>query len=266
MGQGKIDRQIADIAAECGGTMSMAVRSIKGAFDLSANDGLIVSSASIIKVPILVEAMSQVSAGALSLDKEYVLADEDRVRGSGVMRYLHTGAVLTLKDLLTLMIIVSDNTATNIVIDTVGIDNVNRRLKDMGYCQTALQRKMYDWAAIEKGLDNVCTAGEMADLMARIAVKEAVGGQWDEMILDMLHHQQDTSRLGMLLPETAKLANKTGSREGVFHDCGIVSTGDFAYAISVFTVEARSAGEAQLAIARVSRVVFDAVATTRRPH
>ncbi len=253
----RIERQMAELAAECGGTVSVAVRDIENAGDISLNDGEVMSSASVIKVPMLVEAARRVRDGELSLDREFDLADEDRVKGSGVMRYLHTGAVLNLKDLLWLMIVVSDNTATNILIDVLGIDNVNSTTRMMGSEKTTLQRKMYDWDAIEKGIDNLCAAGEIADLLVRIARKEAVGGEWDEMIVDMLGHQQETSRLGLLLPEEAKLANKTGSREGIFHDCGIVTTDAFRYSIAIFTTDATSTGHAHLAIARISKAVYD---------
>jgi len=252
-----IETQIAGMAAECGGFVSVAVRTIQNAGDISLSEGEVVSSASIIKVPMLVEAMRQVRDGELSFEREFGLADDERVRGSGVMRYLHTGTELTLKDLLWLMIVVSDNSATNILVDVLGVEKVNSTMRAMGFDKTTLQRKMYDWDAIEKGLDNVCAAGEIADLLVRIARKEAVGGEWDEMILDMLTHQQETSRLGLFLPEEAKLANKTGSREGVFHDCGIITTDAFRYSIAVFTKDAKSTGDAHLAIARISKTVYD---------
>jgi beta-lactamase class A len=253
----RLEEQIGSIASECGGVVSVAVRNIENAGDISLDDDEVISSASIIKVPMLVEAMRQARDGLLSMDQEFGLADDERVRGSGVMRYLHAGTVLTLKDLLWLMIIVSDNTATNILIDALGIENVNSTMRSMGFQKTTLQRRMYDWDAIEKGLDNVCAAGEIADLLVRIARKEAAGGEWDEMIVDMLRHQQDTSRLGMLLPEEAKLANKAGSREGIFHDCGIVTTDAVRYSIAVFTKDARSTGDAHWAIARISKAVYD---------
>lgn len=252
-------QQIAEIAADCGGTFCVAVRNIRNAIDLSINDNIVISSASIIKVPVIVEAMRQVAAGKLSLETQYELRDEHRVRGAGVMRYLHTGTRLTLKDLLTLMIIVSDNTATNMVIDLLDMQNVNSTMHLLGLKNTKLQRKMYDWEAIERGLDNVCTAGEIADLLVMIARNEAAGDKWDEMILDILHHQQDNTRLGLFLPEEVKLANKTGARSDVFHDCGIVSTDDFSYAISVFTEKAYSPGDAQVGIGRVSRAIYDAI-------
>lgn len=185
-------QQVAEIASEFGGIISVAVRSIENALDLSVNDDIVLSSASIIKVPIIVEAMRQVAAGRLSLEQEFSLSDDDRVRGAGVMRYLHTGTVLTLKDLL-----------------------------------------------------------------VRIARHEAAGDEWDAMIIDILRHQQDVNRLGLFLPEEARLANKTGSRDGIVHDCGIVTTADFSYAISVFTKDVQGPGQGQMAIARVSRAVYD---------
>ncbi|MGC8864042.1 MAG: serine hydrolase [Armatimonadota bacterium] len=253
----EIERQIACIAAECGGEVSVAVRDISNAGSISVDDDLVISSASVIKLPMLVEAMRQVRDGELAMGWEFSLAEAQRVKGSGVMRYLHTGVKLTLKDLLWLMIVVSDNTATNILVDVLGTDRVNSTMRAMGFEKTTLQRKMYDWQAIERGLDNVCTASEIADLLARIANKQALGGEWDEMMVDMLAHQQDTSRLGLFLPEKAKLANKTGSREGIYHDCGIVSTDAFRYSIAVFTRDARSTGDAHMAIARISRAVYD---------
>ncbi len=260
-----LQESIVQIAAGCGGMVSVAVRNIENAGDISINDREVMSSASIIKVPMLVEALMQARDGAIDLDREIILNDEQRVRGSGVLRYLHAGVKLTIMDLLWLMIIVSDNTATNIVMDIIGVESVNQTLRSMGYNQTALRRKMYDWEAIDKGLDNVCTAAEIADLLVRIARKEAVGGEWDEKALDMLSHQQETSRLGLFLPEEARLANKTGSREGIFHDCGIVTGPGFRYAIAVFTKGARSTGDAHLTISRVSKAVYDYFATRNAP-
>jgi len=207
----------------------------------------------------MIEAVRQAAEGKLDLDRQIELADDQRVKGSGIVRYLHTGVSLTVKDLIWLMMIVSDNTATNMVMDIIGIDQVNATLRRMGCEKTTLQRKMYDWAAIERGMDNVCTARELTDLLAMIATGKVVGGEWDELMMDILHHQQDTGRLGMLLPDDVRLANKTGSHRDVYHDCGVVSTDSFSYAISVFCRAASSVGDARLAIARISKVVYDEV-------
>lgn len=248
---------ISAAAAQCGGTVSVAVRNIENARDFDLNPDAVISSASVIKVPILVEALRQVRENALSLDTEYVINDPEPARGAGVLRYLHQGISLTLHDLLTLMIIVSDNFATNRLIDIVGMENVNRTMGGMGFPNTLLRRKMMDWEAIEQGRDNVTTAREMAGLLARIARGECLGGGWDEMIVKTLSRQQDTRLLGLFLPDEAELANKTGGRTGIQNDCGIVAAPGTRYSIAVLTSGAKSSGDAVVAIGRISRAVWD---------
>lgn len=256
--------KVSSIAAECGGTVTVAVRSVANAADWGANEDVQMSAASVIKVPILVEAMRQVREGELSLESTLAVGG-DYTRGSGVLRYLHSGIVLTVGDLLTLMIVVSDNHATNLVIDLVGMDRVNALMTDMGYTNTLLRRKMMDWAAIEQGRDNVTTAREMAELLARIARRECLGGDWDDNILQTLRRQQDSRLLGLFLPDEAELGNKTGGRTGVENDCGIVTASDSAdratlglgYSIAVFTQGAKSPGDAVMTIAGISRAVWD---------
>lgn len=246
------------MARELGGTVSVCVRNIKNAFDFSFNDEARVGSASTIKVPILLEALRQAREGTLRLDADYAVAAEQRCDGSGVLTHLRDGLVVTIGDLLTLMIIVSDNTATNILIDIVGIDNVNSTLRAFGYTSTTLMRKMYDWDGIARGWDNFVVAREMADLLARIARHDALGGEWDDLILTIMAKQMFQDELGLLLPDGV-LANKTGQVDGVVHDCGIVTTDGFRYAIAVFTKDAPCPGEAKVTIGRISKVIYDAV-------
>jgi beta-lactamase class A len=249
--------QIKSLAEACGGTVSVAVRNISNGFDFSFNEDVRIGSASTIKVPILLEALRQARDGELCLDTGYAVTAEQRCDGSGVLRHLHDGLAITLKDLLTLMIIVSDNTATNIVIDTVGMDKVNSTLRAFGCTGTTLMRKMYDWGDIAQGRDNFVVAKEMADLLARIARREALGGEWDDMLLGMMRKQQFSDQLGLLLPEGI-LANKTGEANGAVNDCGVLTTDDFRYSIAVFTQDAPSIGEAKVTIGRISKVIYDA--------
>jgi beta-lactamase class A len=244
------------ISAGCGGVISVAVKGISGANDFTYNADVVTSSASIIKVPILVAAMRQTAEGKLSPDTEFELP-EARTRGTGVLRYMHSGIKLTLWDLLSLMIIASDNAATNMVVDSLGMEAVNAVMESMGYANTRLRRKMMDWAAIDKGLDNTCTAAEIADLLARIAKNEAACGQWDKAALDILRHNQDKDKLGMFLPEKAKIANKTGARQGIVHDCGIITSGELSYSICVLTQGIASRGDAILIIAQISRLFYE---------
>lgn len=253
-----IGADIERLAEACGGTVSVCVRDVRNAFDFSLNDDARMRSASTIKVPILIEALRQARDGLLDLNAEYSVPRGKCCDGSGVLAHLHDGVILTLKDLLTLMIIVSDNTATNMVIDTVGVENVNSTLGGFGCSGMSLGRKMYDWEGMARGLDNFVVAREMAELLARVARHEALGGEWDELVLSTMRAQQFSDELGLLLPEGV-LANKTGQVDGVVHDCGVVTTPEFCYSIAVFTKDAPVAGEAKVMIGRISKAVFDAV-------
>lgn len=255
-----ITSEIRRLNDNIGGTVSVAVRNIENADDFSFNDDLIISSASTIKLAMLVEALGKVRDGKLSLETEFTITKDICCGGSGVLKRLHEGMVVTFKDLLTLMIIVSDNTATNILIDALGMDNVNSMLRGFGYTGTALRRKMYDWDAIEQGRDNVIVAREAADLLVKIAGGEAVGAGFDKIAVEILLKQQFTDKLSMFLPEEVQVANKTGEREGIINDCGIVMADGFSYAIAVFTKDVPIPGEARVAIGRISKLVYDTVA------
>ena len=252
-----LQAQVEQLAQACGGTVSVCVRDIRNALDLGYNEDARMRSASTIKVPILLEALRQARDGELSLDKQFKMTPDLLCDGSGVLMHMSKGLVVTLQDLLTLMIIVSDNTATNMAIDIVGMDKVNATMRSFGYTGTHLGRKMYDWADVDKGRDNFIVAKEAADLMVRVTKGEALGGEWDELILKTMRGQQFT-KLGMFFTE-GLLANKTGGLDDVSNDFGTVTTDDFCYSIAVFTQCAPVMGEAKIAIGRISKAVFDAV-------
>lgn len=253
-----VTSEIERMAAELGGTVSVSVRNISNALDFALNDDVRLGSASTIKVPILIEALTQVRDGRLALETEYTVSRDQCRPGSGVLTHLHDGLTVTLQDVLTLMIITSDNTATNMAIDAVGIDDVNSMLRGFGYTGTTLMRKMYDWEAQSRGKDNWIVAREITDLLVRIARDEAVGGEFDKLILSIMRKQLYCDELGLFLPEGV-LANKTGQVHNVVHDCGVVTTPEFCYAIAVLTGNAPVAGEAKVAIGRISRLIYDTV-------
>ncbi len=184
------------MAKELGGTVSVAVRDIKNAFDLSLNAEEQMGAASTIKVPILIEALRQVKLGRLQLSTEYALRGGKSCGGSGVISHLSDGMLFSVKDLLTLMIIVSDNTATNAMIDIVGIGSVNATMQSMGYRGIALNRKMYDWEALEQGRDNFVVASEMADLLARVAGGRPSGVRWTSLRTILCAHSSIRTNWG----------------------------------------------------------------------
>lgn len=192
-----------------------------------ANAEEVFPAASVIKVPIAVEAMRQVEAGLIDLDSLYAVHESRKAGGSGVLRPMHAGLAVTFRDLLTLMIIVSDNTATNMIIDLVSVDAVNGTAEHLGLTGTLLRRKLMGGAFYARPdyrleIDNTITAQDMGRLLHRLANGEAVSPAADAALLDIMAMQQVNDRLPLLLPPGTRVAHKTGEFQTTRHDVGVV--------------------------------------------
>ena len=130
-------------------------------------------AASVIKIPLAMTLFADAAAGLLALDE--LVPVGARVDGSGVLRDLRAVEPMTLRDLAALAITVSDNTATNRLIERIGVDRVNERLDDWGCPRTRLQRAMFDMEAKARGCENLMTPRETVSLLSRIA-RDAEGG------------------------------------------------------------------------------------------
>lgn len=199
-------------------------------------------SASVIKVPILVEVFQQVEKGKLRLHDPLVLLEADKVPGAGVLQFLHAPLELTVRDAAILMIILSDNTATNLLIDKVGIRAVNARMDTLGLPQTRLHAKVFrgrttmiDSAAYEKYGLGVTTPDDMARLLAMIYRGEAVSDDASRQMVEILKAQMKDDRIPRYLPEGTVVANKTGELNEVKHDCGIVYARARDYVLCIMT-------------------------------
>lgn len=249
------------LAKELGGSVSVAVRDIKNGFDFSYNENERMWSASTIKIPVLVEAVRWLAEGKASRDTEFVLADENRTPGSGVLRYMHGGMPLTYEDLMVLMIITSDNLATNMLIEHLSPEGITATMRGFGYTGTEVQRKIYDYDGMARGLYNWIAAGEIADLCKRIYCKQAVGGEWDDLAFEILCRQISKEHLRLLIPEDIHVANKPGEVESIMHDAGVLWTDDFCYSICIMTSGWECRSDAFMTIAKLSRLVYDEVRT-----
>jgi len=184
----------------------------------------VMRSASMIKVFLLAMAMERVQAGTLSLTQEIVLTDADRLQvkdSAGSIERMPVGTRLTMGRVLELMIIESDNSATNIIIDLLGMEEINTWLQSRDYQDTMLARRMMDLAAVAEGKENLTSARDLGLFFTRLyeAVRAGdVQAKWQEKIL---LRQTDVSVLGRALPHCL-IAHKTGQLESLYHDGGII--------------------------------------------
>ena len=182
-------------------------------------------SASMIKVFLLAAVLEQVRDGRLSLDTELLLHPSDKVGGAGVLAGYASGTELSLDTVLRLMITESDNTATNMVIDLLGMDTINDYIKRNGYSDTVLQRKMMDFEAVNEGRENYTSVKDLGTFFSRVYDHNCVGPAEDEQMIAYLKGQTDTECFPAALPN-AVIAHKTGELGGLYDDGGIVYAGD----------------------------------------
>ncbi len=178
-------------------------------------------AASVIKLPILVEAFRQARDGLLSMDETFTIRPEQKMPSCGALTYLHDGLAVTLRDLCVLMVIVSDNTATNILIQRLGIENVNATMRGLGLKKTTLRRLLFDAEASARGLENSVTAWEMGQLLEMLYKGKCVSSEADAEMLAILKDQRLNGKMPFFL-HGLEIAHKTGEDDGITHDVGIV--------------------------------------------
>ena len=285
--------RIREAAEAFDGVLGVSVRHLGTGEEASVNGDELFPTASVFKVPVLVELYRQVDSGRMDLDEKVLLLEKDMVPGSGILKELSEGLVLSVGDLINLMMILSDNTATDIITEKVGLENVKAMLGGLGFEKTKIvadcRNILFDlvglndvpdeektmelyreaasaslgrgsWSLGVEGND-VTTPGEMTRLLGMIAGGEAASrGSCDAILEIMGRCQTGGYRLPKYLPSGAvKIAHKTGSLPGIRNDCGVVTLKESgeSYVISCFTKDTGDVYGAEEAIARASKNVYD---------
>ena len=208
---------------EAPGHVAFYYRPLDGGCAQMYNEMMPVVAASVIKIPIMMEAFRQFENGELNPRQTYQIKAEDKMPSCGALNRMHDGLEVTMRDLVELMIVLSDNTATNILIDRLGIDRVNATLEAEGLKVTRLRRKLFDRAGMEAGLSNHVCAREIGLLLERMFVGTLVSPQASTEMLEILRNQKLNGKMPFFLkPRGIACAHKTGEDDGITHDVGVV--------------------------------------------
>ena len=255
----KLETRVEEIAARLDGVMGVAILDLTDGRILLRNADRVFPTASSIKIAILLELYRQdqeARAGAkgkAKLNELYTFDPKDLVEDSQIMAGLTPGVTrVTNRDLAQFMVAVSDNAATNVLIDRVGMQNVNATLRSLGLTKTMLRRKMIDIAAARRGDENVSTPQEMARLLEMIYKGKALNQELTGDLIKQLKTLKKDSYLSYELPTGVDIADKPGSLEGVRNDSGIIFAQNRPFAISVMTAYDRDEKAAERAIGEVA--------------
>lgn len=253
-----------------------AVADIEGVFGVAAHDWATGErlirhgdrpflTASVIKVPILVAVLDQVHHGACSLDQRFEVQPEDWVAGSGLLKEFDPGVTLTLKDYLTAMIVVSDNTATNLVLRVVGIPTVNAYLAGLRLVHTRSHRPVRSDGPLpgeHRGIGTT-TPLEMLAILDGLVGQTLLTPELCDLAVGMLRRQQYTEGLPRYLPTEVAVANKVGMVADVRADVGILFPPDrppiTLAVLSDSLADRRYSVDnpGWIGIARIARAVYD---------
>jgi len=187
------------------------------------NADMPLEAASVIKVPIMVEAFRQKEAGLIDFDAPVTIRREDKLPSCGALTYLHDGVTVTVGDLVTLMIILSDNTATNLMIGMLGIENINKTIDDLGLTGTWLNRMLFQPELSRQGIQNYVSAVDMGKLLQGMLQGEIVSPEASARMLEILGNQRLNGKLPFYLhSRDIRCAHKTGEDDGITHDVGVI--------------------------------------------
>lgn len=201
------------------GTYAVACASADGSWSVDVSGDEPFVSASIIKLAILGTLLDQAQSGVLSLDDSVTVDPSDVVGGTGVIQTSGAGGSYTYRQLAAYMIQDSDNIATNLIIDAVGMPAVNEYARGIGLTQTVLNRRMMEFST---DVENYTSANDVARMLQLIYQGKLVSPDASEFALDLLKGQHDGAGLLEGLPAGSVFAHKTGTLDGVFNDGGIV--------------------------------------------
>ncbi|MBO4556565.1 MAG: serine hydrolase [Elusimicrobiales bacterium] len=213
-------------------------------------------SASLIKVPIAAALMEQIEEGSISLDSSLKISRKNRVSGSGTLKWVSNGTKLPLEEVLFKMITESDNTATKMIVDEMGLDSISQSLSSLGLKHTNVCKNISNMTSVKIKDDSFTTPADIAGLFEKIYSGTLVDKEKSEYLMGILKQTKSRNRLKAGLPDGWELGHKTGLLRSACHDAGIVFSPRGNYLLVVMTGNVPNYKKAKAFIASVGRTTY----------
>ncbi len=235
--------------------ISMIVADKTGKTLFARGEHDVVPAASVIKIPVLIELLQQVDEKRIRWRDICKLRESDRVGGSGDLQYEAAGEKFTVNTLALKMIAVSDNVATNMLIDRLGLHEVNEGLENFGFKDTRLNRKMMDMDAVLQGRQNYTTAFEVNKMLWGLLTGKILRPKSSKKAIEFLLKCEDVTTIPRKLPKTIPVAHKSGTLDQLRGDAGIIFSEE-PLVITVFVQNFQSFEQAEKIIGEIAEIAW----------
>lgn len=250
------EKQIIETIEKSSAVTGFAAIDLTSGETFGYQENMVFPQASAIKIPILMEVYKQAHEGKFALTDSKLITTENVVGGSGIIQAMVDPVTLSIRNLCVLMMTLSDNTATNTLIDLVGMKNVNTTMEGLGFKHTKVQRRMIDVAASGRGDENIATPAEAVKILEKLYKGEFVNKTVSDEILSILKKvARPGSRVAVPIPEKVPVAYKPGSLTGVSTEWAIVFLVERPYAVALMETY-KVTGESRDVIESVSNLLY----------
>lgn len=240
------------------GTYSFFFEDLESGFSYGYNENVQMTSAGCMKLPIAVSVIKYVENGFVSFLDRIKIEEADKVYGTGILHEFDNREY-TVFELLVAMLIQSDNTAANKLIDIVGIDTINRDIEALGLKNTKLNRKTSDERSAISGVENITSALDLSKIWKHLYNGTFLNKKNSTMLIDILRRQQIKNKLALYIPDNLKfeISSKTGDKTGVENDTALIHLQKGTFTFTVLSMGIPNSVYGTVTLAKSGKMMWD---------
>ena len=240
------------------GTYSFFFEDLQGGFSYGYNENVQMTAAGCMKLPIAVSIIKHVEDDKASFLDKIKIEEKDKVYGTGIIHEFDNREY-TIFELLVAMLIQSDNTAANKLIEIVGIDNINRDIENQGLKNTKLNRKTSDERAANIGIENITSALDLAKIWRHLYNGSYLNKENSTMLIDILQRQQIKNKLALYIPDDLKyeISSKTGDKSSVENDTALINLPKGSFTFTVLSMGIPNSVYGTVTLAKCGKIMWD---------
>ncbi|MFT8347600.1 serine hydrolase [Clostridium saccharoperbutylacetonicum] len=242
------------------GTYAFFFEDLESGFSYGYNENVQMTGAGCMKLPISVSVLKYVEDGKIDFLDKIKIEEADKVYGTGILHEFDDREY-TVFELLVAMLIQSDNTAANKLIDIVGIDRINDDIEAQGLKNTKLNRRTSDERAASNGIENITSALDLAKIWKHLFNSSFLSEKNSIMLMDILRRQQMKNKLALYIPDDLKyeISSKTGDKANVENDTALIHTHKGSFTFTVLSMGIPNSVYGTVTLAKCGKMMWDSI-------